>query len=147
MESFLRSFRTGDALLKNRSKYSMLTRRILYGLALPGAILAVGGAIWYYRLRRKGTLTTQPPPRSSSILDHRIGVDRAEYLVLEVQVPDYCVGSFIGKGGEAIKRVRMPASALDFSSSVSPISFSDNSPFVVRSPRMTRSSSRETIAC
>jgi hypothetical protein len=97
-----------------------LARRFLYGLALPSTILAIGGAIWYcrHRLRRKGTLTIGPLRRSSFTLDHRIGVNRAEYLVLEVQVPDCCVGSFIGKGGEAIKRVRMTASVLDFSSSV-----------------------------
>jgi predicted RNA-binding protein YlqC (UPF0109 family) len=39
-------------------------------------------------------------------LDEQIRLNRSEYLVLEVQVPNYCVGSIIGKGGEAIKRVR-----------------------------------------
>jgi len=39
-------------------------------------------------------------------LDEQIRLNRSEYLVLEVQVPDYCVGSIIGKGGEVIKRVR-----------------------------------------
>jgi predicted RNA-binding protein YlqC (UPF0109 family) len=42
------------------------------------------------------------------ILDEQIRLNRSEYLVLEVQVPDYCVGSIIGKGGETIKRVRIP---------------------------------------
>lgn len=37
--------------------------------------------------------------------DERTRCDRPEYLVLEVQVPTYSVGSVIGKGGEAIKRV------------------------------------------
>jgi predicted RNA-binding protein YlqC (UPF0109 family) len=39
-------------------------------------------------------------------LDEQIRLNRPEYVVLEVQVPDYCVGSIIGKGGEVIKRVR-----------------------------------------
>jgi predicted RNA-binding protein YlqC (UPF0109 family) len=40
------------------------------------------------------------------LLDEQIRLNRSEYLVLEVQVPDYCIGSIIGKGGEVIKRVR-----------------------------------------
>ncbi len=40
-------------------------------------------------------------------LDEQIRSNRSEYLVLEIQVPDYCVGSIIGKGGETIKRVRI----------------------------------------
>lgn len=43
---------------------------------------------------------------STDHLDEQIRLNRSEYLVLEIQVPTYCVGSIIGKGGEVIKRVR-----------------------------------------
>lgn len=42
------------------------------------------------------------------ISDRQIRANHSEYLVLEIEVPAYCVGSLIGKGGEAIKRVSIP---------------------------------------
>jgi len=84
-----------------------LDRRLLYGLLVPSSFIIIGGIIWYHNRRksRKNDL-------SFCIqiflfyLDEQIRLNRSEYLVLEVQVPNYCVGSIIGKGGEAIKRVR-----------------------------------------
>ncbi|CAF3904062.1 unnamed protein product [Rotaria magnacalcarata] len=63
-------------------------RRLLYGLLVPGTAIVIGGLIWYHNRRK----------------NEQIRLNRSEYLVLEIQVPAYCVGSIIGKGGEAIKR-------------------------------------------
>ncbi|CAF4243050.1 unnamed protein product [Rotaria socialis] len=63
-------------------------RRLLYGLLVPGTAILIGGLIWYHNRRK----------------NEQIRLNRSEYLVLEIQVPVYCVGSIIGRGGEAIKR-------------------------------------------
>ncbi|CAF4362880.1 unnamed protein product, partial [Rotaria magnacalcarata] len=55
---------------------------------VPGTAIVIGGLIWYHNRRK----------------NEQIRLNRSEYLVLEIQVPAYCVGSIIGKGGEAIKR-------------------------------------------
>ncbi|UJR31634.1 hypothetical protein I4U23_019116 [Adineta vaga] len=68
--------------------FASIDRRLLYGLLVPGGCLVLGSIIWYYNHRKK----------------EQIRSVRSEYLVLEVQVPVYCVGSIIGKGGEVIKR-------------------------------------------
>ncbi|CAF0795568.1 unnamed protein product [Didymodactylos carnosus] len=62
-------------------------RRILYALG-TSALLGVVCAVWY-RMRRKG------------LSSHFVSSD---HLVLEIQVPHYCVGGFIGKSGENIKK-------------------------------------------
>ncbi|CAF0734136.1 unnamed protein product [Adineta steineri] len=65
-----------------------LNHRLLYGLLVPSSCIILGSIIWYYNRRK----------------NKQVRLSRSEYLVLEVQVPHYCVGSIIGKGGEAIKR-------------------------------------------
>jgi hypothetical protein len=86
-----------------------LDRRLLYGLAVSGTVAIISGIIWYYNRRK--SLNNKFNfffKKFFSILSvgEQIRLNRSEYLVLEVQVPDYCVGSIIGKGGEVIKRVR-----------------------------------------
>jgi len=72
-------------------------------------------------------------------LDEQIRLNRSEYLVLEVQVPDYCVGSIIGKGGEVIKRVRrIKTNIILLLFFFTSISFNNNFPFVVHLQKMMK---------
>ncbi|CAF5087166.1 unnamed protein product, partial [Rotaria sp. Silwood1] len=68
--------------------FVFIDRRFLYGLLVPSTVIIIGGIIWYHNRRK----------------NEQLRLNRSEYLVLEIQVPDYCVGSIIGKGGEVIKR-------------------------------------------
>ncbi|CAF0782804.1 unnamed protein product [Rotaria sordida] len=68
--------------------FVLIDRRLLYGLLVPSTVIIIGGIIWYHNRRK----------------NEQLRLNRSEYLVLEIQVPDYCIGSIIGKGGEAIKR-------------------------------------------
>ncbi|CAF1336961.1 unnamed protein product [Adineta ricciae] len=68
--------------------FASVDRRLLYGLLVPSSCIIIGSIIWYYSNQKKGQIRS----------------NRSEYLVLEVRVPVYCVGSIIGKGGEVIKR-------------------------------------------
>jgi hypothetical protein len=82
-------------------------RRLLYALVVPSSIIILGGIIWYYNRRKSSKNNFYILIAFRFFLDEQIRLNRSEYLVLEVQVPDYCVGSIIGKGGEVIKRVRL----------------------------------------
>ncbi len=78
-------------------------------------------------------------------LDEQIRLNRSEYLVLEVQVPDYCVGSIIGKGGEVIKRVRRIKSNIILLFFFTSISSNNNFPFVVHLQKMMKKLLKKTI--
>ena len=108
-----------------------LDRRLLYGLVVPSTVVIIGGIIWY-RIRRK-SLNENSTIFCFKIvlLDEQVRLNRSEYLVLEVQVPDYCIGSIIGKGGEVIKRVRSKIILYFILIFFPTISFSNNFPFVV----------------
>ena len=64
--------------------------RFLYGIVLPSSLVLIATLIWFRRRRSNEIQRT----------------NSRDFLAIEIEVPDYCVGGIIGKQGENIKRVR-----------------------------------------